>query len=115
MYICEIFGAVDEIPHVGEENGDTNDIIDTAILAFRHIKPTKFAKSIVLFNLLCSPIDPKIGHTVFCRIHAPPQTDAPPKFLDHLNEVNSSKIYMTTLFNDRPNAVLTIYLLHSMK
>ena len=38
-----------------------------------------------------------------------------PKFLDHLPEVSSSKIYMTTLFNDRLNAVLTICLLHSMK
>ena len=38
-----------------------------------------------------------------------------PKFLDHVPEVSSSKIYMTMRFNDRLNAVLTICLLHSMK
>ena len=54
-------------------------------------------------------------YTVFCRIHAPPQKDAPPKFLDNVPEVSSSKIYMTTLFNDWLNTVLTICLLHSMK
>ena len=45
----------------------------------------------------------------------PPQIDAPPKFLDHVPEVSSSEIYMTTLFNDRFNAVLMICLLHPMK
>ena len=66
--------------------------------------------------LRCSQYkDHEITHTVFCRIHAPPQIDAPPKFLDHVREVSSSKIYMTTLFNDWLNAVLTIRLLHSMK
>ena len=55
-------------------------------------------------------------YTVFCRIHTPPQIDAPPpKVLDHIPEVSSSKLYMTTLFNGRLNAVLTICLLHSMK
>ena len=54
-------------------------------------------------------------NTVFCQINVPPQIDAPPKFLDHVPEVSSSKIYMTTQFNDRLNAVLTICLLHSMK
>ena len=55
--------------------------------------------------------------TVFYRIHAPPQIDAPPppKFLDHIPEVSSPKIYMTTLFNDRFNALLTICLLYLMK
>ena len=38
-----------------------------------------------------------------------------PKFFDHVPEVSSPKIYMTTLFNDRLNPVLTICLLHSMK
>ena len=47
--------------------------------------------------------------------NTPPQIDAPPKFLDHVPEVSSSKIYMTTLCNDWLNAVLTICLLHSMK
>ena len=39
----------------------------------------------------------------------------PPKFLDHVPQVSSSKIYMTTLFKDRLIAVLTICLLHCMK
>ena len=34
------------------------------------------------------------SYTVFCRIHAPPQIDAPPKVLDHIPEVSSSKIYV---------------------
>ena len=56
-------------------------------------------------------------HTVFCRILTPPQKDAPPppKFLDHIPEVSGPKIYMTALFIDRFNAVLTICLLHPMK
>ena len=45
----------------------------------------------------------------------PPQIDAPTKFLDHVPEDRSPKIYMTTLFNDRFNAVLTISLLNPMK
>ena len=38
----------------------------------------------------------------------PPQIDAPPppKFLDLVPEVSSSKMYMTTLMNDWLNAVL---------
>ena len=56
-----------------------------------------------------------VSYTVFYRIHAPPQIDAPPKFFDHVPEDSSSKIYRTTLFNDRFNAVLTICLLHLMK
>ena len=37
-------------------------------------------------------------YTVFCRIHAPPQIDAPPKFFYHVTEVSSSTIYVTTQF-----------------
>ena len=40
---------------------------------------------------------------------------APPKFLDLVPEDSSPKIYMTTLFNDWFNAVLTICMLHPMK
>ena len=32
-----------------------------------------------------------IANTVFNRIHAPPQIDAPPKFLDHIPEVKNPK------------------------
>ena len=39
----------------------------------------------------------------------------PPKFWDNVPVDSSSKIYMTTQFNDRINAVLTICLLHPMK
>ena len=47
--------------------------------------------------------------TIFYHIHTPPKIDTtPPKFLDHVPEVSSSKIYMTTLFNDQFNAVITI-------
>ena len=44
---------------------------------------------------------------------ASPNRCAPPKFLDHIGlpEVRSPKIYMTTQFNDRFNALLTICLL----
>ena len=36
-------------------------------------------------------------NTVFCRIHAPPQIDAPPpQFFYHVPEDSSPKIYMTT-------------------
>ena len=45
----------------------------------------------------------------------PPQIDAPPQFSDPLPEDTSPKIYMTTLFIDRFNAVLMICLLHPMK
>ena len=39
----------------------------------------------------------------------PPQIDTPPpKCLDHVPEDSSPKTYMTTLFNDRFNAVLTV-------
>ena len=50
-----------------------------------------------------------VRYTVFYRTHAPPQIDAPPKkkFLDHVPEVSGPMIYMTTLFNDRFNAVLS--------
>ena len=60
-------------------------------------------------------IKKSVRHTVFYRIHTPPQIDAYPKFSDHVPEDSSPKIYMTTLFNDRLNAVLTICLLHLMK
>ena len=42
---------------------------------------------------------------------SPNRCAPPPKFLDHVPEVStgSSKIYMTTLFNDPFNAVITIF------
>ena len=45
------------------------------------------------------------AYRILPKKHAPPQIDAPPKFMDHVPEVSSSKIYMTVLFNDRFNAV----------
>ena len=63
-----------------------------------------------VFMVFCRLEIPYI-YTVFHRIHAPP----PPKLFDHEPEDSSPKIYMTTLFNDRFNAVLTICLLHPMK
>ena len=53
-------------------------------------------------------------YTVFYRIHAPPQIDAPPNFWI-VPEDSSLKIYMTTLFNDQFNSVSMICLLHLMK
>ena len=53
-------------------------------------------------------------NTVFIRIHAPPQIDAPPKFFDHAPE-SVSQSYLSTLFNNLLNAVLMICMLHPMK
>ena len=39
---------------------------------------------------------------------SPNRRAPPPKVLDHVPEDSSPKIYMTTLFDDRLNAVLTI-------
>ena len=54
-------------------------------------------------------------YRILPNTRASPNRRAPPKVLDHIPEVSSSKIYMITLFNGRLNAVLTICLLHSMK
>ena len=54
------------------------------------------------------------NYRILPNTRASPNRRAPPKFLDQVPEISSSKIYIT-LFNDRLNAVLTICLLHSMK
>ena len=56
-----------------------------------------------------------INYHILPNKRASPNRSAPPQFLDHIPEDSRPKIYMTTQFNDRFNAVSTICLLHPMK